>query len=258
MLLTFDVGNTNITVCGIADGEVVFNNCFATSLYSSDNGYQTALADIFHKNDIDIDKLEGSIISSVVPQADDALRDAAALFTERDPRFVKADDDTGLEILGYDKNCLGIDRLIVASAAAKHYGTPVCVYDLGSASTLSVVDSSGYFRGGAITAGVQLQLDILAKRCARLPHYEARAAEPGAVIGTDVKSCMENGAIIGTAAMIDGMIKRVSRQLNCKEGELKLVLTGGNAPFVLPFIMTQGAVYDPFLIHKGMELIWRR
>ena len=257
MILTFDVGNTTIAVCGVYEGNILFKEGFATSLHGLEEGYLPSLKQVLDKNISNPNDISGTIISSVVPDANIMLKNAALSLTGKEPHFVDPADDTGLMIKDYDESCLGIDRLIDCAAAAKYYGAPVCVYDLGTASTLSVVDKEGCFRGGAISAGVQLSLDTLDDRCARLPLFYAKDAKIEAVIGTDVKTCMEIGAVVGCAAMIDGMAARVSGELGCDRGELKVVLTGGNAPFVLPHIMYENVVYDPDLIHKGMEIVWR-
>ncbi len=258
MILTFDVGNTSIAVCGLTNEgkKVHFKESIATSLYSEKDGYLLSVKKILSKRKIRTGDITGSIMSSVVPCANEALIDAIKSITGAKPHVVSIDDETGLWLERYDKNCLGIDRLVCASAAARHYGTPVMIYDLGTASTLSVVDKNYNFVGGAISPGVQLSLDALGERCARLSNYKACDMPLGSAIGSDAKECMEIGAMIGTASMIDGMIKRVEKNLGCDEGELKVVITGGNAPFVFPHLSDDRAVWDPYLIHKGLEYIF--
>ncbi len=257
MILTFDVGNTQVAVCGVASGEIIFRDGFATALYREKDGYLPALEAVLQKNKVEIKNVSGTILSSVVPDADKCLSEAITAACGKEPMMVKADTETGMKVKGYDLSCLGADRLIVAMAAAKSYGYPVCVYDLGTATTLSVVDREGCFVGGAISAGVQLSLDALGERCARLPLLNARSAEPERVIGNDVKTCMESGALIGCAALVDGMVLRTKKELGCSDSELKVVLTGGNAPFVHKHLLTEGVILDTDLIHKGLYYVYK-
>ncbi len=258
MILTFDVGNTSVAVCGLTNEgrKVHFIDFISTSFYLEKEGYLPSVKSILGKRKITRMDISGTVISSVVPDANMPLSEAIRNVTGTSPHIVSISDDTGLDLEKYDKNCLGIDRMVCAAAAARHYGTPVMIYDLGTASTLSVVDADNNFVGGAISPGVQLSLDALGDRCARLPKYKAGNIPEGSVIGSDVKECMEIGAMIGCASMIDGMIERVSENLGCKAGGLNVVITGGNAPYVFPHLKNSRAVWDPYLIHKGMEYIY--
>ncbi len=258
MILTFDVGNTSIAICGISsEGQKVhFLEHIATALYEKKDGYLLALRNVLSKRKLYNKDITGTIISSVVPGANRPLLDAIYSTTGTKAHTVSIDDETGLKLEKYDKNCLGIDRLVCAAAATRHYGTPVMIYDLGTASTLSVVDKDSYFVGGSISPGVQLSLDALGDRCAKLPNYKACDMPLGSAIGSDAKECMEIGAMIGTASMIDGMMMRVRKSLGCEDDDLKVVITGGNAPFVFPHLMDDRAVWDPYLIHKGLAYIF--
>ena len=262
MILTFDAGNTSVAVCGVSEGEILFKNAFATKIFATREGYLPALTDIFEKNNITAENISGTIISSVVPDADNRLKEAVSALTGRSPLVVCSGMKTGVSVKGYDEKGLGIDRLVDCVAASRYYGNPVIVYDLGSASTMSVVDSDGAFVGGAISAGVQLSLDVLGEKCAKLPELIARdiAKTPEEAdreaIGNDTLSCMRNGAIVGTAAMIEGMAKRAAKDLGRSEDEVPLVLTGGNGALVYPHLFYQNAIYDPDLLHKGLAIIY--
>lgn len=262
MILTFDAGNTSVAVCGVSEGEILFKNAFATKLYATTEGYLPALKDIFEKNKIKAENISGTIISSVVPDADNRLKEAVTALTGRSPLMAASGMKTGVQVMGYDVKGLGIDRLVDCVAASRYYGNPVIVYDLGSASTMSVVNDDGAFVGGAISAGVQLSLDVLGEKCARLPGLIARDIAHGmeegdaAAIGSDTVSCMRNGAIIGTAAMIEGMAARAASDLGHQADEVPLVLTGGNGALVYPYLFYPNAIYDPDLLHKGLAIIY--
>ena len=258
MIITFDVGNTSIAICALSgEGKKVhFLEHIKTSLYMEKDGYFLAIKNVLSKRKLFNKDITGTIISSVVPCANEPLGNAIQSITGTNPHIVTIEDETGLGLEKYDRNCLGIDRLVCAAAAVRHYGAPVMIYDLGTASTMSVVDKDYNFIGGAISPGVQLSLDALGDRCAKLPTYKACDIQPGAIIGSDAKECMEIGAMIGTASMIDGMIKRVEKYPGCDEDNLKIVITGGNAPYVFPHIQDDRVVWDPYLIHKGLEYIF--
>ncbi|WP_051545368.1 type III pantothenate kinase [Butyrivibrio sp. MC2021] len=258
MILTFDTGNTNVAVCGVLDGKILFKKAFETKLFTAGEGYLPALKDIFEKNNITAENISGTIISSVVPDADNRLKEDVYALTGKYPLMAKASMKTGVPVKGYDEKGLGIDRLVDCVAASRYYGNPVIVYDLGSATTMSVVDREGFFVGGSISAGVQLSLDVLGEKCARLPALIARdhQGEVKEVIGKDTVSCMTGGAIIAAAAMIDGMSLRASGELGYPDSEVRLVLTGGNAALVYPHLLYKNVIYDPDLLHKGLALIY--
>lgn len=259
MILTFDAGNTSVAVCGVCRGDVLFKDSVPTGLCHDEDGYLPALTQLFEKNNVLTEKISGTIISSVVPDADNMLKDAAEHLTGKKALVVTSGLKTGITIKGYDEKGLGIDRLVDCVAASRCYGNPAIVYDLGSASTMSIVDAEGAFIGGTISAGVQLGLDVLGDRCGRLPKITAKDAiipAGSACIGTDTRSCMENGAIIGAAAMIDGMIYRAAREMGYAPEDTTIVLTGGNAQFVYPHLTTKYVICDPDLLPKGLAYIY--
>ena len=151
----------------------------------------------------------------------------------------------------YDLQCLGIDRIVDMVAAIDKYGYPVQVFDLGTCTTMSVTDAEGCFRGGTISAGVQLCLDTMGHKAAQLPPLHAEACTR--VIGKDVISCMQNGSIIGTAAMIDGLILRTKAELQTEN--ITTVLTGGLSELVAPHC-TQSVRVEKNLLLDGLQLLY--
>lgn len=256
MIITFDVGNTSVAVCGVLNGKILFRQKCPTTLYAEERGYVPALSQMKDSNHVDEKDIEGSIISSVVTEANEKLKSAVKEVFGSDPYIIDSDSKTGIGINIKDNREVGIDRLADCTAAAHNYGYPVMVYDLGSASTMSVVDKNMDFIGGTINPGVQLSLDVLGQRCSMLPTIKAYEVKIEKTIGDDTVSNLAGGALIGTASMVDGMIGRVAAELGIPEEELTVVMTGGNGPLIHPHLMHKNVILDPELLDKGLMIIY--
>ena len=158
---------------------------------------------------------------------------------------------TGLDLSGYDTANLGMDRVVDCVAALARYTPPVAVFDMGTATTLSVVDKGGLFRGGMILPGLALGLEALSARAAQLPPITLSA--PEGLLGTDTVSCMKYGALYGAAGAIEGIVRRLEEEL----GPLTVVLTGGNSTLVRPLLSISTA-WEPHLTFLGLAEIWKQ
>lgn len=249
-LLLIDVGNSNIVTACMAFGKKKFQERSETKRSWDQILMEEEFRRIMELHQLQPGDVDGIVISSVVPELNAVISSALRRLTGH--TAVIADLRTiSLRVENYEKALLGRDRLVDALAAKSLYGAPVMVYDLGTCSTMSIVNKNGAFSGGMISAGVQLQLDAEAERTAQLPKLKADSADT--LVGNDTVSCMLNGAVIGTAAMIDGIYERVKEAM--PDPDWKLVLTGGLSSLVIPWMKSR-AILEPDLLLKGMAIIY--
>ena len=254
-VLAADIGNSNIVV------GCFFGDCLEITLRLITRQKWTAqsmrreIEDGMRRSGIGPEALAGAgaVYSSVVPELDGMLSDALGRLTGRQPLKTQASLETGFSTGDYDKSLLGTDRIVDMAAAVAFYGAPVLVCDLGTATTISVVDGKRQFAGGMIAAGVQLGLDARAERTAQLPQLEAEAAD--SLLGGDTIACMRSGSAAACGIMLDGVAERTAELLG--EPDLKLVVTGGLGRLVLPWIR-RPAIYDPDLLLKGLLSLYAR
>lgn len=161
------------------------------------------------------------------------------------------DLDPGLPTGDYDASNLGMDRLVDCVAALARWRPPLAVFDMGTATTLSVVDREGVFRGGMILPGLRLSVDALSARAAQLPCITF--TQPEGLLGTDTVSCMRSGALYGAAAALEGISLRLEEEL----GPVTVVLTGGHGRDILP-LLRRAVEYEPHLQLMGLRELWLR
>ncbi len=258
MLLTVDIGNTNITIGGfaIADKTVTqspaFIARFLTEPGKTDDQYAMAISQLLTLYRIPADSVKDVILCSVVPELSETVRQAFVKATGITPMLLGPGIKTGLNIRIDNPAQLGSDLVAGAVAAVAKYPLPCIVLDLGTATTLCVIDKNGSYLGGTICAGISITLQALANKTALLPHISIE--KPKTVIGTNTIHCMQSGAIYGTAAMIDGLTERIEAQL----GEpATLVATGGLAHLVLPACKKK-LLLDEHLLLDGLRMIYEK
>ena len=253
MILALDTGNTNIVI-GIVDDndKILFSARVATDHQKTEHEYAVFFRNIVLMHGIDRHEIDGAIISSVVPQLTEILKRAVRIFCDVDPLVVGPGVKTGLNILIDNPKQLGSDLVVDAVAALAEYKPPLIILDLGTASTMSVIDRQANYRGGVIIPGVRLSLEALAARAAQLQNISMEA--PKHVIGTNTIACMQSGLIYGQASMFDGMIDRIEDELGEKA---TIVATGGLARPVLVHCKHEVIIDDDLLI-KGLMVIYRK
>ncbi len=228
MLLTIDIGNTNITLGGYDDDKLMFISRLATDIRMTADQYAVQINDIVSLRGCGSQDIEDAIISSVVPIVGSAVARAIEYITGKAPMILGPGIKTGLNIKIDNPAQLGADLVAGAVGALDKYPMPCVIIDMGTATTLSVLDESGTFRGGAIAAGIRSTLDALSSNTAQLPFINLQA--PESVIGSNTISSMQSGLILGAAAMLDGMIDRIEAEI----GQLaSVVATGGLAEMVI-------------------------
>jgi len=248
MLLAIDVGNTNI-VLGVMDGDtLVVSGRLSTNINQTDEEYAMKLKAFLSLHEVE--HIDGAIISSVVPALNTALKSAVRIVTGAKALIVGPGVKTGLSIKIDDPAQLGADLVVGAVAAKAKYPLPAIIFDLGTATTASVLDKDGNFLGGVITTGVKTSLNALATGTALLPQIDISA--PKSVIGTNSIDSMRSGAVIGTACMLDGFIDRIEKEL----GETASVIVTGGLGKAIAQHCTHDITFDNNLLIDGLKIIY--
>lgn len=254
MILAIDIGNTNITFgCIDPDGSVRHSTRMATAPGCTAEELAVSLKKLLALGGVDASRLQGAALTSVVPPLTQSICEAVQLLCGFWPLVVSPGVKTGLNLRVERPAALGCDRVVDAVAAYRLYGGPVIVIDLGTATTVSVVDDAGGFLGGLIMPGVRSALLTLTERTAQLPHVSLQ--ECRSVVGRNTVECMQSGVLNGHAAMLDGVISRIRREIG--RPKAAAVATGGMARYILPRCDEQ-IHNEPDLILKGLWFIWQK
>lgn len=252
MILAIDIGNTNI-VLGCFDGdEIVFRERVATNRSATDLEYAATVKMALEMHNLSPEDLTGAIISSVVPPVTETLKKAVEKYANIRVMVVGPGIKTGLSINIDNPAQLGSDLVVGAVAAVNEYKAPMLIVDMGTATTVSVVDKSKNFLGGMIWPGVVTSLDSLANKTSQLPNISL--VPPKKIIGSNTIDCMKSGIIYSTASSIDGIIEKIEEEI----GEsCTVVATGGIASTIIPFCKRE-IIYDDLLLLKGLMIIYNK
>ena len=246
MILAIDIGNSNI-VLGCIDGKTIAKEArIATDLIKTSDQYMAELKNMLDLFEIPIASIEGSIISSVVPPLLNSFKTALVKLTGKMPLVVGPGIKTGLNILLDNPALAGGDLIVGAVAALAEYKPPMLIIDMGTATTITAIDEKGNYLGGCICPGVKISAEALSGRTAQLPAISLEA--PKKAIGRNTIDSMQSGLMMGTAAMLDGMIERMEEELG---QPAKVIATGGMARFVIPMCRRE-ITYDRDLLLKGL------
>lgn len=222
----------------------------ATDFVKTSDQYCIDLKNVLSLCDIHVQDLEGVIISSVVPPLLNSFRSAVMKLTGKKPMVVGPGIKTGLNIQIDNPAQIGSDLIVAAVAALHEYSAPLMVVDMGTATTISVIDRSRTYIGGCICPGVRISAEALSSKAALLPGINLD--QPKRAIGRNTTDCMRSGIMLGAAAMLDGLIDRMEDEL----GEpATIVATGGISRFVIPMCRRK-VVYDRNLLLKGLAILY--
>lgn len=252
MLLAIDIGNTNITLGVYDDNVLKFTARLATVHGTTADQYAVEIKNILELHGLAYTLIEDCIVSSVVPSVGGAISNAVSLLCDIVPLELGPGVKTGLNIKIDNPAQLGADLVAGAVGAISEYTLPCVVIDMGTASTISVIDRNGMYLGGVISAGVRLTLKALTENTAQLPSIDINA--PKSVIGSNTVDCMKSGLIFGTAAMIDGLLKRISDELGEKP---TVVATGGLSKEIINHCESD-IIYNPNLLLDGLREIYEK
>ncbi len=252
MLLTIDIGNTNITI-GAFEGDVLtFTARLATDTRLTSDQYAYEIKNILSLYGKSLADIEDCIIASVVPNVETNICNAISNICQVVPMTVGPGIKTGLNIKIDNPAQLGADLVAGAVGAVAEYTLPCIVIDMGTATTISVIDENGSFLGGSIGAGVRLTLKALCENTAQLPYTDISA--PKSVIGSNTTDCMKSGLIYGTAGLIDGIVERMQEEL----GETaSVVATGGLSQAIIKYCKTD-IIYNENLLLDGLRIIYEK
>ena len=251
MILTVDVGNSNIVLGGIREDEIAFEARLRTDATKTSDEYCIDLKMILEVYHIKADEIEGSIIASVVPQVLNSMKTAIVKLTGKQPLVVGPGLKTGLNIAIENPSQAGADLVVGCVAALREHKAPMIIVDMGTATTMIVVDKNNAMIGGCIMPGVKISMDALTDRTALLPGLQLD--QPKKAIGRNTIDCMRSGLMLGAACMIDGMIDRMEEELGY---ETTVIATGGIAKFVIP-MCRHNIIYDKDLLVKGLAALYR-
>ncbi len=252
MLLVVDIGNSNITLGSYKGEKLDFVARIATDRKKTGDQYAIELRDILHLYKVSSADVSGAIVSTVVPALGKAFVSAIEKLTGKKPLLVGPGVKTGLQIKIDNPAQLGADLVTGAVAGKTLYKMPCIILDMGTATTLSVLDKEGAFLGGPICAGVGISLEALTTKTAQLPDISIDA--PKNVIGTNTVDCMKSGLVFGTASMIDGMIDRIEDELG---EQANIVATGGLSPEIIKHCKHKIEYCDNLLL-EGLRLIYEK
>src|SRR5436190_7004058 len=255
MLLAVDVGNSNITIGSFRNGTLVAVRRAATPRGGTADELELLVEGLLRLDDTAFADVSAVAVASVVPAVSAALE---AVTARRDRPLLLAGAGTVPLPIRVDRpGEVGADRLVNALAVARLYGTPAVVVDLGTATTFDCVASDGAFVGGAIAPGIELGLEALATRTAKLPRVEMRT--PDRAIGRDTASAIQSGAVLGYQALVTGLLARIRRELadagDVSAGDVHIVLTGGLSQGAWAGALEGVEAIDPELTLKGLAIL---
>ena len=251
MILTIDIGNSNIVLGGVRENEIVFEARLRTEVTKTSDQYCVDLKILMEVYGVSNKDIEGTIIASVVPQVLNSMRTAIQKLTGKVPLVVGPGLKTGLNILLENPGQTGADLVVADVAALREHKPPLIVIDMGTATTMSVLDKNGAHIGGCIIPGVKISMDALTDKTALLPGLQLD--QPKRAIGRNTIDAMRSGIMLGTACMLDGMVERMEAELGYKT---TVIATGGIAKFIVPLCKTP-MIYDKDLIIKGLAALYR-
>jgi type III pantothenate kinase len=252
MLLAVDVGNTQ-THAGVFSGqELKASWRFYTDKERTGDEIAVLVEGLLRLRDMTRESVSAIAVASVVPQLSKAYVSMASDHFQLEALLVGPGVKTGMPVLTSDPRSVGPDLLVDAVAASELYGTPCIAVDFGTATTFSAVSAAGEYLGHAIAPGVEVSLDALAGKAARLTKIELD--DPGTAIGRSTSQAMQAGAVYGFAGQVDGIVSRMREELG---GKAVAVATGGLAPLIFEHAALLDRL-DPLLTLRGLEIIYRR
>ena len=251
MLLVIDIGNTNITIGCLEEEKICFDARIATDRARTSDQYGVEIKNMLEAFGVQLGDIHDCIISSVVPPVFNSVRTVVYKITGREPMVVRPGLKTGLNICMDTPSQVGADRIVIAVAALTKYKAPLILIDMGTATTIEVVEPENRYIGGVIIPGVRISMDALTSRTAQLPGISLD--RPGKVVAKNTVACMRSGIMYGTAAMLDGMIDLIGQELG---HESTIIATGGLAQFVIPLCRHE-ILLEKDLLLRGLYTLYK-
>ncbi|MFZ3150499.1 MAG: type III pantothenate kinase [Anaerolineaceae bacterium] len=252
MLLTLDIGNTNITLGLFEGAKLIAHWRLQSDQNRMPDEYGLQLQGLFQSSGYQGTDLQDVVIASVVPPLTAHLQEACEGYLGKTALLVKSEDCTPIHNLYDPPSAVGVDRLVNAVAVEQKYGLPACVVDFGTATTFDAIDRDYNYLGGAIAAGVGISADALFSHTSKLPKVELQF--PPSPIGRNTTHAIQSGLLYGYIAMVEGMVVRFREILG---KDMRVIATGGLAEMIGRHTFCLDQV-DPWLTLEGLNLIWER
>ncbi len=252
MILTIDVGNTNIIVgCG-NEKRMLFVERLSTCIRNTALEYAIAFKNILEIYGVNKNEIRGCIVASVVPSETAPIKKALENVIKKDVMIVGPGIKTGLSIIIDNPAQLGANLVVGAVAGIEYYDAPLIIFDMSTATTVSVIDEIRNYIGGMILTGVETALEALIEKTSLLQRVAVEA--PKKIIGSNTVDCMKSGAVFGTAASVDGIIERIESETGQK---YKVIATGLLAESIVPHC-GHDIIVDKELLIKGLVSIYNK
>ncbi len=251
MILVVDVGNTNINFGVYREKELEATFHITTKTPRTSDEYGVMLLDLLERKGIDVSELEGSIISSVVPDVMHSLTGGIVRYTNTKPLIVGPGIKTGIKIITENPRAIGADRIVDAVAAYEKYGGPVLVIDFGTATTYDYVTANGEFAAGITAPGIRISLEALWKSAAKLPNVEIK--KPKSILAQETITSMQAGLLYGQIGQTEYIIRKVKEETGI--ADLKVVATGGLGRSIADETKDID-IYDSYLTLEGLRMVY--
>ena len=248
MLFAIDIGNTNMVIGCIDGDDILFSERLSTDHSKTALEYALLFKNVLDLHGIDRIGITGAIIASVVPPITAIMTEALDKIMSCNVRIV----GPGLKICMDNPAQVGADLIVAAVAGVRDYPCPLILIDMGTATTITLVDKDKNYRGGMILPGLRVSLDSLTSRTSQLPKISLDP--PKRLIGTNTNDCMKSGILYGSASMLDGMIERIEEEIGMKT---TVVATGGLANAIVPLCKHE-IISDDDLLLRGLRYIYER
>lgn len=253
MLLTVDIGNTNITL-GVFDGKKLLTTFRMTTIQTrTSDEYGMVMCELLEHNQVAVESITDIIVASVVPNVMHSLTSALIKYFHTRPIIIESGIRTGIRVAAKNPRQVGADRIVDAAAVYELYGGPAIVVDYGTATTFDLVDKDGTFTACVIAPGIRTSAQSLWSMAAKLPEFEIR--KPDSILAQDTITCMQAGLVYGQIGQTEYIIQQIRKESGLKD--IKVVATGG-----LGVLIEKETdlidIYDPMLTLKGMRLIFEK
>ncbi|MCD8156518.1 MAG: type III pantothenate kinase [Clostridiales bacterium] len=253
MLLTVDIGNTNITL-GVFDGKKLRTTFRMTTIQTrTSDEYGMVICELLVHNEVAVADITDAIVASVVPNVMHSLTNAILKYFHTKPIIIESGIKTGIRVAGRNPRQVGADRIVDAAAVYELYGGPAIVVDYGTATTFDLVDEDGTFTACVIAPGIRTSAQSMWSMAAKLPEFEIK--KPKSILAQDTIACMQAGLVYGQVGQTEYIIRQMKKEFGRED--VKVVATGG-----LGRIIEQETdaidIYDPQLTLYGMRLIFEK
>jgi type III pantothenate kinase len=251
MLLTIDVGNTNIVYGVYNDKELIKYWRMSTDKSKTSDELGMFVKQLLSHDGMEMENIKDIIISSVVPSIMYSLQHMTLKYFGKEAMVVGPGIKTGMKILYDDPKQVGADRIVNGVAAFKKYGGPVIVVDFGTATTFCGITKECHYLGGAIAPGIKISSDALFQKAAKLPRVELQM--PRRAIAKTTTESMQSGIILGYVGLVDYMVEQFKKEMDGEE--IKVVATGGLSSLIASK-SKQIDIVDVFLTLDGLKMIY--